>query len=200
MGVQFQVLFHSPSGVLFTFPSRYLCAIGQRLVFSLGGWSPQIPTGFHVSRGTQETVPGSPKNFAYRAFTFYGVGFQPLRLFLGFITSRRRCAFFRTVPTTPCVQRAHAFTYTRFRLFPVRSPLLRESRLISFPPGTKMFQFPGLRSLASFTYQRCSDLSSEQVSPFGDPGITGCLLLPRAYRSLPRPSSATSAKASVVHP
>ena len=23
--------------------------------FSLGGWSPQLPTGFHVSRGTQDT-------------------------------------------------------------------------------------------------------------------------------------------------
>src|SRR5262249_14961352 len=31
----------------------------------------------------------------------------------------------------------------RFRLIPVRSPLLRESRLISVPPGTEMFQFPG---------------------------------------------------------
>ncbi len=27
-------------------------------------------------------------------------------------------------------------------LFPFRSPLLRESQLISFPSGTKMFQFP----------------------------------------------------------
>ena len=26
----------------------------------------------------------------------------------------------------------------------VRSPLLAECRLISFPPGTEMFQFPGL--------------------------------------------------------
>jgi hypothetical protein len=33
----------------------------------------------------------------------------------------------------------------RFRLVPVRSPLLRESRLLSFPPGTEMFQFPGSR-------------------------------------------------------
>ena len=31
----------------------------------------------------------------------------------------------------------------RFGLVPVRSPLLRESRLIFFPPGTEMFQFPG---------------------------------------------------------
>ena len=28
----------------------------------------------------------------------------------------------------------------------VRSPLLTESRLISFPPGTEMFQFPGFAS------------------------------------------------------
>src|SRR5208283_4283607 len=28
-------------------------------------------------------------------------------------------------------------------LVPFRSPLLRESRLISFPPVTEMFQFPG---------------------------------------------------------
>ena len=31
-------------------------------------------------------------------------------------------------------------------LLPFRSPLLRESRLISFPPGTEMFQFPGFAS------------------------------------------------------
>ncbi len=34
--------------------------------------------------------------------------------------------------------------HRRFGLFPVRSPLLGESRLISLPPGTEMFQFPGL--------------------------------------------------------
>ena len=31
----------------------------------------------------------------------------------------------------------------RFGLFRFRSPLLTESLLFSFPPGTKMFQFPG---------------------------------------------------------
>ena len=34
-----------------------------------------------------------------------------------------------------------------FGLAPVRSPLLRGSRLLSLPPGTEMFQFPGLASL-----------------------------------------------------
>ena len=37
---RFQVLFHSPPGVLFAFPSRYWFTIGRRVVFSLGGWSP----------------------------------------------------------------------------------------------------------------------------------------------------------------
>src|SRR5690606_24076024 len=42
----FQVLFHSPPGVLFTFPSRYLSAIGHQGVFRLSGWSRQIRTRF----------------------------------------------------------------------------------------------------------------------------------------------------------
>ncbi len=45
---RFQVLFHSPLGVLFAFPSRYWFSIGRSVVFSLGGWSPHVQTGFHV--------------------------------------------------------------------------------------------------------------------------------------------------------
>ena len=50
--MRFQVLFHSPPGVLFTFPSRYCFTIGHQVVFSLGRWSSLLPTRFHVSRGT----------------------------------------------------------------------------------------------------------------------------------------------------
>ena len=49
-------LFHSPFGVLFTFPSRYLFAIGLTGVFSLTGWSRQIRAEFHVFRVTQDTT------------------------------------------------------------------------------------------------------------------------------------------------
>src|SRR5688572_16689584 len=59
VGTRFQDLFHSPSGVLFTFPSRYCFTIGHGRVCSLGGWSPQIPTGFLVSRRTQVPEPRS---------------------------------------------------------------------------------------------------------------------------------------------
>ena len=39
--------------MLFTFPSRYWFTIGQCGVLRLGGWSPHVQTGFHVSRPTQ---------------------------------------------------------------------------------------------------------------------------------------------------
>ncbi len=42
------------------------------------------------------------------------------------------------------VPQPHETGASWFRLLPVRSPLLGESRLISFPPGTEMFHFPGL--------------------------------------------------------
>ena len=46
----------------------------------------------------------------------------------------------------PPTQNGQGLSCAGFRLFPFRSPLLGESRLISFPRGTKMFQFPRLPS------------------------------------------------------
>ena len=71
VGARFQVLFHSPLGVLFTFPSRYWFAIGHRRVFSLGGWSPRIRTGFHV--------PGTTRVPSSEASGFRVRGSYPLR-------------------------------------------------------------------------------------------------------------------------
>ena len=71
----FQVLFHSPPGVLFTFPSRYCFTIGHQVVFSLGRWSSLLPTRFHVSRGTLDHNSWSSR-FTYRTITFYGGTFQ----------------------------------------------------------------------------------------------------------------------------
>ncbi len=76
VGIWFQVLFHSPLGVLFTFPSRYLFTIGRQRIFSLGKWSSRIPTGFLVPRGTWDCHPGSHRLFAYRTITVYGRPFQ----------------------------------------------------------------------------------------------------------------------------
>ena len=57
--------------MLFTFPSQYLFTIGLSGVFSLGGWSPHIQTGFHVSRPTHLSS----------LYTFRIPGYHRLRLF-----------------------------------------------------------------------------------------------------------------------
>ena len=56
VNIGFQVLFHSPPGVLFTFPSRYYSTIDHQVVFSLMGWSPLFHTRFPVSRTTLNTT------------------------------------------------------------------------------------------------------------------------------------------------
>ena len=56
VNIGFQVLFHSPPGVLFNFPSRYFFTIGYQLVFSLTGWAPLFHTRFHVSRTTLDST------------------------------------------------------------------------------------------------------------------------------------------------
>ena len=71
----FQVLFHSPPGVLFTFPSRYYSTIGHRLVFRLGGWAPRLHTKFLVL-GATLVLPGYDLHFVYGTFTLFGVPFQ----------------------------------------------------------------------------------------------------------------------------
>ena len=69
--------------------------------------------------------------------------------------------------------------------------------LMSFPPATEMFQFAGF---ASRSYEFRSRYPHGWVAPFGDPGITDRSHLPRAFRSVPRPSSPLSAKASTRCP
>jgi hypothetical protein len=64
--------------------------------------------------------------FDYGSITLYAAAFQKLRL---------------TNALLNAVPRPRQTEVHRFRLFPVRSPLLRESLLFSLPRATKMFQF-----------------------------------------------------------
>ena len=81
-----------------------------------------------MSRATWD-VPRASRDFAYRPVTFFGAVFHRLPLSVEDPTSGSRY---------PIRQAGW------FGLFPFRSPLLRESLLFSFPPGTEMFHFPGL--------------------------------------------------------
>src|SRR5699024_12752650 len=75
VGTRLQVLFHSPSGVLFTFPSRYWFTIGHQGVFSLGRGSSRIPTECQVFRRTRDPLRRK-FSFDYTALTSYGRPFS----------------------------------------------------------------------------------------------------------------------------
>ena len=93
-----------------------------------------------------------------------------------------------------CSTSTHPITTTG--LLPVRSPLLGESRLISVPPATEMFQFAGF---ASHTYEFSVRYLLRGGFPHSE--IAGSMLvcqLTDTYRRLPRPSSPSTAKASAI--
>ncbi len=104
VGIRFQVSFTPLVGVLFTFPSRYWFTIGRARVLRLGGWSPHVQTGLHVSRLTRGFFPVLPVR-----------GYHPV---------------------SPPFPRRSGSTGKITGLIRFRSPLLTESRLMSFPPGT----------------------------------------------------------------
>ena len=109
-----------PSRGAFHLSLTVLFAIGHHRVFSLGGWSPLLPTEFLVFRGTLDTSPSSYP-FAYGAFTLFGSPFQK--------TSARIIGISAGPQPRPTV-------VNRFGLFPFRSPLLRKSMFLSLPPAT----------------------------------------------------------------
>ncbi len=76
----FRFSFTPLAGVLFAFPSRYWFTIGQSGVFSLGGWSPPLQTGFLVSRLTRRTH--NHAIFEYGAVTLSRRPFQTVPLML----------------------------------------------------------------------------------------------------------------------
>ena len=84
-----------------------------------------------MSHRTQDTSK-SLLNFAYEAFTLYSCPFQNILLSSRFVTPYRK-----SYNPNPKIGLGY---------FPFRSPLLRESNFLSFPPATKMFQFTGLSS------------------------------------------------------
>ena len=114
----FQVLFHSPPGVLFTFPSQYYALSVTKEYLALEGGPSDFPQGFSCL--VVLWILLLPIAFVYGAFTLSGLTSQ-------------------TVPLT------NRFTYAVhnpsmharwFGLFPFRSPLLWESMFLSLPPAT----------------------------------------------------------------
>ncbi len=137
------------------------------IVFSLGRWSSLLPAGFLVSCGT--LVPACSFSFSPTGLLPSLVGLSnpvPLTIWIRFAGPQPQ----------PSVE-------SWFGLLPVRSPLLRESFLLSFPPGTKMFQFPGCPPHGLWIHPWVTGHDPRRVSPFGYPRIKACLRLPVAFRS-----------------
>ena len=115
---QFHVLLNSLFKVLFTFPSRYLYAIGLVVVFSLR-WS-LPPTWVCTLKQTD-----SKERSTRRTLLLYGpvtLCVAPFKLDL----SEPRCAVLTDPPKRYISRRARPGGFSA-GLFPVRSPLLRES-------------------------------------------------------------------------
>jgi len=134
VGGRFQVLFHSALHCSFHLSltgTSSLSVTGEYL--ALGGGPPGFPQGF--------PCPAVLGNRFQKVLIVSSTGLSPstaslsraVRLQRGFVTFRWILASIRFCPTTPPIQHARVLTYGRFRLFPFRSPLLGEWRLLSFP-------------------------------------------------------------------
>ena len=124
---RFQVLFHSPSGVLFTFPSRYFCTIGSLEYSALDRGRP----GF----GQGSSCPALLRYRIMESASFRLRDCHPLRC--GCPAASAMIQFSSNSTGHP-----HAALQPRSRRFGLlrfRSPLLAESLLISFPRVLRWF-------------------------------------------------------------
>ena len=177
MSARFQVLFHSPPGVLFTIPSRYSSAIGHREVFrrpsGLGrftqdstgpvllGAAPAQPAGFRL-RGCHPLRPPIPGDSATR----------PVQC-----TAPRRGGDGKNAPqTTPRPQPPPGIARARFNHHPLP---LATTHGISTPAGTEMFHFPASPPAPYDIQTRVTPHNGRRVPPFGNPRITARKPAPR---------------------
>src|SRR5690606_33820715 len=128
---QFQALLDSLFKVLFIFTSRYLFAIGLSPIFSLGRNLPPDWAAFpnNPTRRQRLVVQQGPGTKGLSP------SLAPLSRELGPGPSLR--TLLQTTIRTPKTSDFQA------GLFPVRSPLLRESLLVSFPPLIDMLKLSG---------------------------------------------------------
>lgn len=120
-------------------------------------------------------------HFVYRAFTFCGGTFQFSSTIHASLSEWSTTPDKSGLGSSPFARR-----YSGNRCFFLFLRVLR------------CFSSPGYLLYTYFIQYRVPAHYHRWVSSFGNLRIDGCLLLPAAYRSLPRPSSAPSAKASTL--
>ena len=168
-------------------------------VFRLGGWSPRVRTGFHVPGPTQVPPPGSVPGCAYGALTLCRRPSHAVRL--PWTDARRERQLPGGRPYNPGGGKGWRPPARRFGHRPPFARRYSGDLVVDFfSSGYLDVSVPRVvlpRNMSSSG--GCQDFSW-RVRPFGDPRVEGCVPLTADYRSLPRPSSASCAKASAVRP
>ena len=121
----------------------------------------------------------------YGSLTLYGTTFQNASTSSRICNSAEGLVPLLLSPTTPYRQRHQALTPARFRLIPFRSPLLRESLLLSLPRVTEMFQFTRFPLPALCVQAGVTPHDGCRVSPFGHPRIYAWSATPRGFSQPP---------------
>ncbi len=135
----FRISFTPLAGVLFTVPSRYWFAIGRRGYLALGGGPPRFPPDSACPAVlTQERHPTRPA-VAYGTLTPSGGPFQ--RPSADWVVGARGLPAPPRPPSYPPTAPAAASAAVGVWA-PPRS-LAATKGILSLPPGTEMFQFPG---------------------------------------------------------
>ena len=143
------------------------------------------PASYRISvPGSTQVPSGRRSAFAYGTITLFG------RLSHTFLLASRFL--------TPMCRALQPQLCIAYLVWALPRSLATTRGMISFPLGTKMFQFPRFPSPSLCVQLEDAMSPSWRVSPFGNPRIEACTRLPEAYRSVPRPSSALGAKASTV--
>ena len=186
---RFQGLFHSPRRGAFHRSLTVLCAIGRCVYVALGSGLPSFTPDCSCPVLLKRQSWASMR-VSYPAVTVYGDAFQTssdTHLFPQCIAAAMPDWASNPLRATPA-----GLTHVRFRLLPVRSPLLREYFL--FLGVHEMFQFP-----------RCPprQCRGDRVATIGLPhseivGSTPARGSPTLIAAMPRPSSARSAEASTL--
>ena len=176
----FQVLFHSPPGVLFTFPSQYYALSVTKEYLALEGGPPVFPQGFSCLVVLWILLA---------AFSFRVRDFHPVSLVFP--------VPFRYVPAHLSQSEPRRASHSGLGSFPFARRYSGNHGCFLFLRLLRCFSSPGSpRTTMDSWYGAWR--SSMRVSPFRHPRIVGYLLLPAAFRSLSRLSSALSAKASAL--
>jgi hypothetical protein len=192
VGARFQALFHSPLGVLFTFPSRYSCTIGHRGMLSLGGRSPQLRAGFHVPGPTREARrAGGAASRTGLSPCLAGLP-RPFRCRAALSLRRRAQSPPMRAPATPERQRLWGFdARSGLGMLALSLAATRAVSVDFLSSGYLDVSVPRVAPAGPMDSGRGARAWPRAGSPIrASAGGSGRLRLPAAYRSLPRPSSA----------